>query len=166
MTGRVFIFGDNIDTDVIAPGGFLHLGLDVLKLHSMEAVNADFHTEVDKGDILVAGRNFGGGSSREQAPLVLKELGIELVLAESFARIFFRNAINVGLMISTISDEEYRYFQNEKTAKYDPGRGLVNLDMSHRVIEINQPGEPLWSIISAGGLVNYVRMRLKKQNDE
>ena len=132
----------------------------------MEAVNADFHTEVDKGDILVAGRNFGGGSSREQAPLVLKELGIELVLAESFARIFFRNAINVGLMISTISDEEYRYFQNEKTAKYDPGRGLVNLDMSHRVIEINQPGEPLWSIISAGGLVNYVKMRLKKQNDE
>jgi 3-isopropylmalate dehydratase small subunit len=166
LTGKVFIFGDNIDTDVIAPGGFLHLGLDVLKLHSMEAVNANFHTEVGNGDILVAGRNFGGGSSREQAPLVLKELGIELVLAVSFARIFFRNAINVGLMISTISEDEYRYFQNEKTARYDPGRWLVSLDMSHRVVEINQPGEPLWSIISAGGLVNYVKMRLKKQNDE
>jgi 3-isopropylmalate/(R)-2-methylmalate dehydratase small subunit len=165
VTGRVFIFGDNIDTDIIAPGGFLHLGLDVLKLHSMEAVDANFHAEVGQGDILVAGRNFGGGSSREQAPLVLKELGIEIVLSVSFARIFFRNAINVGLMISTISEEEYRYFQNEKTARYDPVRGLVNLDINHQTVEIEQFGEPLSSIISAGGLVNYVKMRLKMQND-
>jgi 3-isopropylmalate dehydratase small subunit len=166
VTGRVFIFGDNIDTDVIAPGGFLHLGLDVLKMHSMEAVDKNFHTEVGNGDILVTGRNFGGGSSREQAPLVLKELGIELVLAVSFARIFFRNAINVGLMISTISEDEYRYFQNEKTARYDPARGLVNLDISNRVIKIKQPEEPLSGIISAGGLVNYVKIRLRNQNDK
>ena len=102
--GRIFVFGDDIDTDVIAPGGYLHLKIEDVKKHCMEAIYPDFWKEVSKGDVIIAGKNFGTGSSREQAPVVLMELGISLILARSFARIFFRNAVNVGLPIGTIAD--------------------------------------------------------------
>ena len=100
ISGIVRKFGDNIDTDVIIPGKYLRTtDMNVFASHVMEGIDPEFSQKVKKGDIIVAGKNFGCGSSREQAPLALKHAGIACVVAESFARIFFRNAINVGLPI-------------------------------------------------------------------
>ena len=100
ISGKVWKFGDNIDTDVIIPGKYLRTtDMNVFASHVMEGIDPEFSQKVKKGDIIVAGKNFGCGSSREQAPLALKHAGIACVVAESFARIFFRNAINVGLPI-------------------------------------------------------------------
>ena len=97
--GRVWKFGDNISTDHIIPGRFYHLrsNLDELKKHVFEDIYPGFYKKVKKGDIIIGGKNFGLGSSREHAPLVIKMAGIDAVIANSFARIFYRNAINVGL---------------------------------------------------------------------
>ena len=95
--GRAFVFGDNIDTDVLAPGSLMKLAPEALATHCLEAIDPSFAGAVRQGDVLVAGANFGLGSSREQAAVSLKILGIQAVLATSFARIFWRNAINLGL---------------------------------------------------------------------
>jgi 3-isopropylmalate/(R)-2-methylmalate dehydratase small subunit len=97
LSGRAWVFGDNIDTDALAPGAYMKLPLAEAAKHCLEAVNPDFARLVEPGDIVVAGVNFGLGSSREQAAQALKELGIAAVLARGFARIFYRNAINLGL---------------------------------------------------------------------
>ncbi len=100
LTGIVWKFGDNIDTDVIIPGKYLRTtDFGIFATHVMEAIDPQFPKKVEKGDVIVAGENFGCGSSREQAPLALKYAGVACVVARSFARIFFRNAINVGLPI-------------------------------------------------------------------
>ena len=100
ITGKVWKFGDNIDTDVIIPGKYLrNTDVSIFAAHAMEGIDPQFSKKVQKGDVIVAGENFGGGSSREQAPLALKYAGVACVVAASFARIFFRNAINVGLPI-------------------------------------------------------------------
>ncbi|MDF1531624.1 MAG: 3-isopropylmalate dehydratase small subunit [ANME-2 cluster archaeon] len=100
ISGRVWKYGDDIDTDVIIPGKYLRTtDMRVFAEHAMEGIDPDFSKKVKPGDIIVAGENFGCGSSREQAPLALKHAGISCVVARSFARIFFRNAINVGLPI-------------------------------------------------------------------
>ena len=100
ISGKVWKFGDNIDTDLIIPGKHLRTtDMSVFAAHAMEGIDPGFSKKVQNGDIIVAGKNFGCGSSREQAPLALKHAGIACVVAESFARIFFRNAINVGLPI-------------------------------------------------------------------
>lgn len=164
MKGRVFLFGDNIDTDIIAPGGYLHLGLDVLKLHSMEALDQNFSNVVKRGDIIVAGHNFGAGSSREQAPLVLKDLGIELVVAVSFARIFFRNAINVGLNIGTINDMGYSRIIDGDSVEYHQKQGILKIERDGLSVPYTNPSGPVLEIIASGGLVNYVRKLLKKQD--
>ena len=95
--GKVFKYGDNVDTDVIIPARYLNdASNENLKAHAMEDIDSSFHTLVKEGDIIVGGYNFGCGSSREHAPLALKASGIKIVIAKSFARIFFRNAINTG----------------------------------------------------------------------
>lgn len=99
LKGKVWKFGDNISTDHIIPGRFYHLrsNLEELKKHVFEDISAGFYKKVKKGDIIVGGKNFGLGSSREHAPLIIKMAGIDAIIATSFARIFYRNAINVGL---------------------------------------------------------------------
>lgn len=99
FNGKVWKFGDNISTDHIIPGRFYHLrsNLEELKKHVFDDIIPDFYKKVNKGDIVVGGRNFGLGSSREHAPLIIKLAGIDAIVADSFARIFYRNAINVGL---------------------------------------------------------------------
>src|SRR5659263_652060 len=100
ISGKAWKFGDNVDTDVIIPGKYLRTtDMSVFASHVMEGIDPLFSQKVRKGDIIVAGKNFGCGSSREQAPLALKYAGVACIVAESFARIFFRNAINVGLPI-------------------------------------------------------------------
>ncbi len=97
IKGRVWKFGDHIDTDVMTSGKYLNLPMEEMKKYVFEAIRSEFAQEVKPGDIIVAGRNFGCGSSRETAPAALKTLGIGAVVAESFARIFYRNAIAIGL---------------------------------------------------------------------
>jgi 3-isopropylmalate/(R)-2-methylmalate dehydratase small subunit len=105
IRGRAWLLGDNVDTDQIIQGRYLTLlDYDEMAKHALEIPRPDFVTGVRKGDILVAGRNLGGGSSREEAPMVLKKRGVGCVIAESFARLFYRNGFNVGLALLTIPD--------------------------------------------------------------
>ena len=98
-TGKVFKYGDNVNTDVIIPARYLNdSSAENLRVHAMEDIDADFARKVQKGDFVVGGHNFGSGSSREHAPLALKASGVSAVIAKSFARIFFRNAVNIGLL--------------------------------------------------------------------
>ncbi len=150
ISGRVWKFGDNIDTDVIIPGKYLRsTDMSVFASHVLEGIDPDFSKKVQKGDIIVAGRNFGCGSSREQAPLALKHAGISCVVAESFARIFFRNAINIGLPIieAKIDCEE------GDVIEIDPVKGLVkNKDRAYPATKLP---DFLRQILSDGGLVEH-----------
>ncbi|MDS0256227.1 3-isopropylmalate dehydratase [Thermoplasmatales archaeon AK] len=156
VTGTVHLLGDNIDTDMLAPGGYLHLGIETLKNHCLEAIDPDWSSRVSPGDIVVAGRNFGCGSSREQAAIVLKELGIALVLARSFARIFYRNAINVGLPIGIIKDD-VRFAEGERV-NYSLERKEVR---AGQIVAFTGVTGPLKEILDSGGLVQYVAKELK-----
>jgi len=100
LKGKVFKYGDNVDTDVIIPARYLNTSDPAeLAKHCMEDIDKDFASKVEPGDIIIGGRNFGSGSSREHAPLAIKASGVSCVIAKSFARIFYRNAINIGLPI-------------------------------------------------------------------
>lgn len=150
ITGRVWKFGDNIDTDVIIPGKYLRTtDINVFASHVMEGIDPDFPKKVKKGDIIVAGKNFGCGSSREQAPLALKHAGIACVVAESFARIFFRNAINVGLPIIEAKIE----CKEGDIIEIDPGKGLVRYD--DRTYPATKLPGFLQEILADGGLVEH-----------
>ncbi|RJS76089.1 3-isopropylmalate dehydratase small subunit [Candidatus Bathyarchaeota archaeon] len=155
--GRAWKFGDDINTDYIIAGKYkLSItDLDELSKHTMEAIMPDFAEKVQKGDFVVAGRNFGCGSSREQAPLVLKRLGVAAVIAKSFARIFYRNAINIGLPAVECADTDE--IDTGDLLEVDLTRGTVK-NISKRKVYMIKPLPPeLWKILSEGGLVNYVK---------
>lgn len=160
MNGRAFIFGDDIDTDIIAPGGVLHKGMDEIRKHSMEALVPNFHEAVKEGDIIVAGKNFGCGSSREQAPIVLKEMGINLILAKSFSRLFFRNAVNIGLSVGILEGEVS--VPDGKEVQYSLEDSFIIWEEGKSKFHFESPAGILKEIISDGGLINYVKKQLKK----
>lgn len=160
--GRVFIFGDDIDTDIIAPGGYLHLKIDDVKKHCMEAIYPDFWKDVAKGDIIIAGKNFGTGSSREQAPVVLMELGISLILARSFARIFFRNAVNVGLPIGTLSGPVG--LKQGDIADINVKEGKLVRISDGLEVRFAAPTGALADILSQGGIIPYTMKKLEKSS--
>lgn len=160
MKGRVFVFGDDIDTDVIAPGGVLHKGMDELIKHSMEAIFQDFHEVVNHGDVVIAGRNFGCGSSREQAPIVLREMGINLVLAKSFSRLFFRNAVNVGLNIGILT--EGNAFEDGQDVSYSLDNNTIEDISTNSKVQFEGPSGILREIISDGGLIGFVKKTIKE----
>jgi 3-isopropylmalate/(R)-2-methylmalate dehydratase small subunit len=154
--GSGWVFGDGISTDHITPGRYYHLRGDIPALaeHTLEDADPAFAQEAQAGEIVVAGENFGQGSSREHAALVLKERGIPVVLARSFARIFYRNAVNVGLIPITCDTAG---FQTGDELKIDLEKGLVeNLTQ-----ELQRDFAPLPAIMNeilqSGGLVAYVR---------
>ena len=150
ISGKVWKFGDNVDTDVIIPGKYLRTtDMKVFAAHVMEGIDPLFSQKVRKGDIIVAGKNFGCGSSREQAPLALKYAGVACIVAESFARIFFRNAINVGLAII-----EARIGCKEGDN--------IEVDLEKGIVKNNEKTYPatklpdfLRKILSDGGLVEH-----------
>ncbi|MDK2372383.1 MAG: 3-isopropylmalate dehydratase small subunit [Candidatus Korarchaeota archaeon] len=164
MRGKVIKYGDDVDTDVIIPARYLKHGADpqVLREHAMEDLDPDFREKVKERRIIVAGRNFGYGSSREQAPLALKYAGIEVVLAESFARIFFRNAINVGLPVMEVPG----------VSKVVEDGDVVEVNLLSGVVRVIGKGELkgtsipefLMEILEAGGLVPYLRRRFRAEN--
>jgi 3-isopropylmalate/(R)-2-methylmalate dehydratase small subunit len=161
VRGSVWKLGDNIDTDVITPGKYLSLPMDQLKLHVLEPINPDFAKMVKPGDVIVGGRNFGCGSSREQAPRALKELGIAAIIAESFARIFFRNAINIGLPV-LICEGVSRAFDEGDILEADLSTGEVK-NVSKGITLRAKPLPPIMlEILSAGGAIELLKKKFGK----
>jgi len=156
--GKVWKFGDNLNTDEIIPARFLSMqDPGELGEHCMEDVSKDFSKKVSKGDIIVAGKNFGCGSSREHAQLAIKGAGISCVIAESFARIFYRNAINVGLPILEIKNT--RELQEGDYLEVDLDKGAI-LDLSEEKLYKAQPlPKFIQEIIKSGGLLKWVKKR-------
>jgi 3-isopropylmalate/(R)-2-methylmalate dehydratase small subunit len=154
--GKVFKYGDNVDTDVIIPARYLNSSDPKdLAAHCMEDIDKDFIRNVKKGDIIVAAKNFGCGSSREHAPIAIKAAGVSCVIAETFARIFYRNAINIGLPIIECP-EAAREIQAGDEVKIDFDSGTI-YDVTRNTSYRGQAFPPfMQKIISAGGLVNYI----------
>lgn len=160
MTGRVWKYGDNVDTDVIIPARYLNTSdPQELARHCMEDIDGRFAAAVKPGDIIVAGDNFGCGSSREHAPIAIKASGVSCVVAASFARIFYRNAINIGLPILECP-EAVEGIDHGDNISIDLETGLIkNLNTS--VVYHAQSFPPFMrDLIAAGGLINYVRAGL------
>ncbi|MEM1562662.1 MAG: 3-isopropylmalate dehydratase small subunit [Candidatus Bathyarchaeia archaeon] len=157
IVGRVWKFGDDINTDLIIAGKYkLSItNLDELSRHAMEALIPNFAEKVKRGDLIVAGRNFGCGSSREQAPLVLKHLGIGAVIAESFARIFYRNAINIGL--PAVECKETNRVSNGDTLEVNLVDGYIKNLTKNEVYSVKPIPPALLEVLASGGLVNYVK---------
>ena len=158
---RAWVYGDNVDTDVIIPARYL-LTTDpqVLGKHALEDLDPGFAASVAPGDVVVAGANFGCGSSREHAPIALKGAGVGAVVASSFSRIFFRNAINVGLPIITCPDAVAVIRTGDEVA-LDPGTGdLLDLTRDRRFCGERLP-DFVGEIVASGGLVPWVRERLQ-----
>ena len=154
--GTVFKYGDNVDTDVIIPARYLNSSDPAeLATHCMEDIDKEFVHKFRKGDIIVANKNFGCGSSREHAPLAIKAAGASCVIAETFARIFYRNAINIGLPIIECP-EAARAIENGDKVKVDFDSGKI-FDLTKGTEYQGQPFPPfMQKIIAAGGLVNYI----------
>ena len=156
LKGRAFKFGDNISTDHIIPGRLAHLrsNLPELAKHVMEDANPNFASRVKKGDFIVAGSNFGLGSSREHAPLVIKMTGVSAILAKSVARIFFRNAINQGLPV-LICDTDG--IDEEDRLEVDLAAGTVNNITKAEKLTFNKLPKVMLKILDEGGLVPYIK---------
>lgn len=157
VTGRAWKFGDNINTDLIIAGKYkLSItNIDDLSRHAMEALVPGFAEKVKRGDIVVAGKNFGCGSSREQAPLVLKHLGIGAVIAESFARIFYRNSMNIGL--PALECKDVNRVSDGDILEIDLAEGCVKNLTKGEVYRVKPIPPALLEILVNGGLVNYVK---------
>jgi 3-isopropylmalate/(R)-2-methylmalate dehydratase small subunit len=157
MIGRAFVVGDNIDTDLLAPGAWMKLPPAELAQHCLEAVDPTFATQARSGDFLVAGRNFGLGSSREQAAQSLKLLGVAAVLAPSFARIFYRNAINLGLPALILRDAGQISAGDRLRVDLDAGR-VDNLSQDQGYAMAPMPAH-LQRMIEEGGLIAHLKRR-------
>ncbi|MCR5487385.1 MAG: 3-isopropylmalate dehydratase small subunit [Lachnospiraceae bacterium] len=154
--GTVFRYGDNVDTDVIIPARYLAIqDKKELASHCMEDIDTDFVKKVSKGDVMVAGKNFGCGSSREHAPMVILESGISCVIAETFARIFFRNAINIGLPIVECA-EASREIGAGDTVEIDFDTGRITDVTTGKEYQARPFPEFMQKIIQSSGLVNYI----------
>ncbi|MCL4871170.1 MAG: 3-isopropylmalate dehydratase [Anaerolineae bacterium] len=155
ISGTAHVYGDNIDTDRIIPGKYTKtLDLDQLAAHVLEDLDPTFRERVKPGDILVGGRNFGCGSSREQAPLALKAAGVAAVVAHSFARIFFRNGINVGLPLQEVGPHD---IQDGAIITLDLVNGLVEDETAAQTYQATRLPSLMIKVLDAGGLVNYLR---------
>jgi len=156
LTGRAFKFSDNISTDNIIPGRFAHLrsNLSELAKHVMEDVNPTFAARVKPGDFIVAGANFGLGSSREHAPLVIKMTGVSAILAKSVARIFFRNAINLGLPVLICETDS---INDGDELKIDLKAGTIRDMTNGNQLKFSPIPEIMLRILDDGGLLPYIQ---------
>jgi len=163
ICGKAIKFGDNVDTDVILPGQYLIL-TDPMELvkHAMEGLDPTFTRKIQDGAIIVAGKNFGCGSSREQAPLALKHAGVECVLAESFARIFYRNAITIGLPVLECPGVSSKVEEGEELT-VDLKAGKVENKSKNLVLQATQLPEFIMEILDDGGLIEHLRRRIRSE---
>lgn len=162
QSGKVWKYSDNVDTDVIIPARYLNTSShEELAKHCMEDLDKTFAMEVKQSDIIVAGENFGCGSSREHAPIAIKASGICLVIAKSFARIFYRNAINIGLPIlehPTLSDE----CDKNDMLEFDLSTGIIINKTKNKSYTCAKFPEEIQKLINSGGLINYTKEKLNK----
>jgi 3-isopropylmalate/(R)-2-methylmalate dehydratase small subunit len=161
VSGRAFVFGDNIDTDVLAPGRYMKGPVEELAKHCLEAVDPDFANSVQVGDIVVAGRNFGMGSSREQAAQALKILGVAAVIAKSFGGIFYRNALNLGLPVVVCADSDA--IRAGDRISVDLAGGTVTNETSGRTLASEPLPQFLLDMLADGGLVPHLEKKLARQ---
>jgi len=163
-SGTVWKYGDNVDTDAIIPARYLNVSTpEELARHCMEDIDPGFACAVQPGDVIVAGENFGCGSSREHAPLAIRGAGISCVVARSFARIFYRNAINVGLPILECPQAVEGAEQGDQLA-LDLRAGTITNQRTGRTYQMSPFPPFIMDIIQAGGLVPYTRERLGTQS--
>ena len=156
LTGKAFKFGDNISTDHIVPGRLLHLRSNLTELakHTLEDADPTFVKRVNKGDFIAAGKNFGLGSSREHAPLIIKMSGVSAVLAKSVARIFFRNAINVGLPVLICDTDN---IDDGDKLEVDLKKGEI-ADLTNKAkLYVNPMPDIMLRILEEGGLISYIK---------
>ena len=160
ITGRVFILGDNIDTDIIIPTQYMTVpSIEEMCAYAFSPIRPKLEAQIKQGDILIAGNNFGCGSSREQAPEIIRALGVAAVIAKSFARIFYRNAINNGLLVIENRDVQKTVKEGERISVY-----LMNSEIQlpdDSIISFGKIPEILLSMIDAGGLVSFYRKKNK-----
>ena len=157
--GSVFKYGDNVDTDVIIPARYLNIADPVeLATHCMEDIDTEFVKNVKKGDIMVATKNFGCGSSREHAPIAIKAAGVSCVIAETFARIFYRNAINIGLPIIECP-EAAKAIEAGDEVEVDFDSGIITDKTKGTSFQGQAFPEFMQKIIKAEGLINYINAK-------
>jgi 3-isopropylmalate/(R)-2-methylmalate dehydratase small subunit len=162
LKGKVFKYGANVDTDAIIPARYLNVSEpSLLAKHCMEDIDLDFVKKVKPGDIIVATTNFGCGSSREHAPIAIKASGVSAVIAKSFARIFFRNAINIGLPLLE-STEAVDNIKAGDELEIDLEKGEIKNLTSGKTFTSKPYPEFMGELIAAGGLVEYTKKRLEK----
>jgi 3-isopropylmalate/(R)-2-methylmalate dehydratase small subunit len=156
LKGRAWKFGDNISTDLIAPGRYFHLrtNLPELAKHTLEDADPEFSKKVRKGDFIVAGENFGLGSSREHAPQIIKLSGVSAVLAKSFARIFYRNAVNIGLPVLEADTDK---IDNGDKIEVDIEKGLIINNSKDIKIRSQPLPEFMIKLLENGGLIAYIQ---------
>lgn len=154
--GTVWKFKDNVDTDAIVPGQYLDASIEEIIPHVFESIEPRFAKEVKSGDIIVAGKNFGCGSSRENAPSALKAMGIGCIVAESFARIFFRNAVAIGLPIISSRDASNSFDEHNK-ASVNLNKALIENITKRSVINANPLSEEMLEIIEKGGIMKLLK---------
>ncbi len=158
----VIKYGDNIDTDVIIPARYLNTTDESeLASHCFEDLDKDFKRRVKERKIIVAGSNFGCGSSREHAPLSIKASGVKVVIAASFARIFFRNSINIGLPV-IVSEEAGSFIEDEDRLEIDLSSGTISDVTKDRVFEIKPLPDFIQGIIKSGGYINFTRDNIER----
>ena len=163
IKGKVWKFKDNIDTDVIIPARYLNTSdPKELALHCMEDYDSEFIKKMNQGDIIVAGRNFGCGSSREHAPIALKAAGVSCIIAQSFARIFFRNAINIGLPIFESEEIVVQCLEGD-FLEVDSVRGIINNVNKDKTYKLKPLPAFIQNIIFLGGLREYVKEEVRRR---
>lgn len=161
FSGKVIKYGDNVDTDVIIPARYLNTSVkEELALHCMEDLDPDFSKKVEPGDIIVAGSNFGCGSSREHAPVAIKASGISCVIAPSFARIFYRNSINTGLAILECPEASEGISDGDQI-EVDTDSGEIKDITSGKVYKASAFPGFIEKIINSDGLVGYTKTKLQ-----
>jgi 3-isopropylmalate/(R)-2-methylmalate dehydratase small subunit len=157
VRGKVLKYGDNINTDLISPPQYLEKSLDVIAQHAMEGIDETFTRRLTPGGVIAAGDNFGPGSSRETAPIALKMAGVGAIVAKSFARIFFRNAINIGLPVLECADADKIGEGDELEINLQTGR--IKSLATGAVYQASPLSEPVMDVLSAGGLIPFLEKR-------
>ena len=160
--GKAFVYGDDINTDVLAPGAYLKYSPEEMSKHCLESIDPDFVNKVRPGDIVVGGNNFGVGSSREQAAASLVILGVRYVIAKSFARIFYRNAFNLGL--TPLICEDCKKINHQDTLEVNPKKGTINNLTQKSVFNTNSVPEHLLRIVNAGGLLAELKNKINNNS--
>ena len=163
--GRLWLFEETINTDVLAPGFYMKSPIDELSKHCLEAIRPEFASNVRKGDVILAGENMGVGSSREQAAEVLKFLGVSCIIAKSFAGIFYRNAINLGLPVFTLPSEPSlpKQFVDGSFVNFDFDSATLNLEQPSLQVKLDPLPKFLRELITDGGLVSHLEKRFSEK---